>query len=122
MTIGDDSKAVTECGRLPDSSATGPVASATATVPGQAGHHRRHPGKDRITGTKKADVIVALGGNDVVNGLGGNDLVCAGDGNDTVKGGPGKDTLRGEQGKDRLVGGTGKDKLVGGPHQDDVTQ
>jgi uncharacterized delta-60 repeat protein len=80
------------------------------------------PGKDRIRGTKKADVVVALGGNDVVNGLGGNDLVCAGDGDDTVKGGPGKDDLRGEKGKDRLVGGTGRDKLVGGPQQDSVTQ
>jgi uncharacterized delta-60 repeat protein len=79
-------------------------------------------GKDRIKGTRKVDVIVALGGNDVVKGLGGNDVVCAGDGKDRVSGGPGKDRLYGEKGKDRLVGGTGKDRLVGGPDRDTTQQ
>ena len=99
----------------PPPTATPMCQGRTATIVGTAG-------KDRISGTRKADVVVALGGNDVVKGRGGNDLVCAGDGNDTVTGGPGKDTLRGEQGKDRLAGGAGKDKLVGGPQQDVVTQ
>jgi uncharacterized delta-60 repeat protein len=80
------------------------------------------PGQDRIRGTKKADVIVALGGNDKVKALGGNDLVCAGDGADQVVGGGGKDRLYGERGKDRLIGGTGRDRLVGGPDRDSTSQ
>jgi len=80
------------------------------------------PGKDKLNGTKKADVVVSLGGNDVVRGRGGNDVVCAGDGNDTVRGGSGKDRLYGEKGKDRLVGDSGRDRLVGGPGRDITKQ
>jgi len=86
-----------------------------ATIVGSAG-------KDRLKGTAKADVIVALGGNDKVKGLGGDDVICGGDGNDTLLGAGGKDRLYGERGKDRLVGGTGKDRLVGGPDRDTTTQ
>jgi len=104
-------------------------AGKTATIVGTAG-------RDRIRGTRRADVIVALGGNDVITGLdgsdrvcagagndkvaggGGNDTVLAGAGNDTLSGGAGRDTLRGESGRDKLVGGAGRDKLVGGPGRD----
>ncbi len=75
-------------------------------------------GKDDLKGTKRADVIVALGGDDTIKALAGNDLVCAGKGRDTVLGGPGKDRLLGEGGVDTLRGGPGKDKLVGGPGKD----
>ncbi len=80
------------------------------------------PGKDRMRGTAKADVIVALGGNDVVKGLGGKDVVCGGDGADRLVGGAGKDLLLGQRGVDDLVGGSGKDRLVGGPGRDVVHQ
>jgi Ca2+-binding RTX toxin-like protein len=75
-------------------------------------------GKDDLRGTKRADVIVGLGGDDTVRALAGNDLVCAGKGKDTVLGGPGRDRLLGEGGVDALRGGPGKDKLVGGPGKD----
>jgi Tol biopolymer transport system component len=58
---------------------------------------------EKLKGTKRADVIVANGGNDVVNGRGGNDWICGGAGRDTLKGGPGKDKLKGGAGKDKQV-------------------
>jgi hypothetical protein len=61
-----------------------------ATIVGTAG-------ANNLRGTKRADVIAALGGNDAVDGLGGNDLVC---------GGPGLDSI---------VGGAGSDRIDGGP-------
>ena len=96
--------------------------SSPVTCQGQVATIVGTAGKDRIRGTKKADVIVALGGNDKVKALGGNDLVCAGDGADEVVGGGGKDQLYGERGKDRLIGGTGRDRLVGGPDRDTTSQ
>lgn len=80
------------------------------------------PGKDKIRGTRRNDVIVALGGNDVISGLNGNDVICAGAGNDVLSGGRGRDTLRGEAGKDKLVGGPGRDRLVGGAGRDATKQ
>jgi uncharacterized delta-60 repeat protein len=74
--------------------------------------------KNRLKGTKRADVIVALGGNDKVDGRGGNDIICAGSGNDSVVGGPGKDRLYGDSGKDALKGGDGNDSLDGGSGND----
>ncbi len=78
----------------------------TATIVGTAG-------KDRLRGTKRADVIVALGGNDTVAAGAGADLVCGGGGNDRLGGGGGKDRLLGGPGRDRLAGGPGLDRLVG---------
>lgn len=102
--------------------ATDPGPTTTPTCQGRPATLVGTAGKDRLRGTKRADVIVALAGNDVVQGLGGNDLVCAGDGSDRVVGGPGKDRLYGEAGRDRLIGGIGKDRLVGGPDRDVVSQ
>jgi uncharacterized delta-60 repeat protein len=73
---------------------------------------------NRLKGTRRADVIVALGGNDRVDGGRGNDLICAGDGNDNVKGGPGNDRLYGQNGKDSEAGGDGNDRLDGGTGND----
>jgi hypothetical protein len=42
-------------------------------------------GANRLRGTKRADVIAALGGNDSVDALGGNDLVCGGPGFDVCR-------------------------------------
>ena len=71
-------------------------------------------GDDSLTGTNKADVFVAMGGNDTILGLGGNDLVCAAGGNDTIKGAAGADEIRGGGGDDLLKGGDGNDLLKGG--------
>ena len=79
-------------------------------------------GKNRLTGTGAADVIVTGAGNDVVNARGGKDLVCGGNGNDTLRGEGGSDTLRGEAGDDTLVGGSGTDTLLGGPGRDTTIQ
>jgi Ca2+-binding RTX toxin-like protein len=88
-------------------------AGRRATIIGTAG-------RDRLRGTRRADVIVALGGNDRVVALGGNDVVCGGAGDDRLSGGAGRDALRGERGRDRLLGGSGRDRLIGGPGRDRV--
>jgi Ca2+-binding RTX toxin-like protein len=74
--------------------------------------------RNRLRGTRRADVIVALGGNDIVDGRGGNDRICAGSGNDRVKGGDGNDRVDGGSGNDLLDGGAGKDRLAGGIGKD----
>ena len=50
-----------------------------ATIVGTAG-------RDRLRGTRGADVIVALGGNDRVVGRGGRDVICGGRGRDRALG------------------------------------
>jgi uncharacterized delta-60 repeat protein len=78
-------------------------------------------GRDRLKGTSRADVIVALGGDDTISGLGGNDVICGGSGNDKITGGSGNDREYGEAGKDTLSGGDGKDKLSGGAGDDKLS-
>jgi Tol biopolymer transport system component len=99
------------------------------------------PGPDKIKGTKRSDVIIALGGNDQIEGFSGGDTICAGAGKDVVDagpngghggddlvlGGPGDDhlsigpelgTLKGEGGNDVLIGSKGGDNLYGGAGND----
>jgi uncharacterized delta-60 repeat protein len=90
-------------------------AGRAATIVGTAG-------PDRLRGTPRADVIVALGGNDRVAAGRGRDIVCGGRGNDRLAGGPGADRLLGERGRDLLVGGTKRDTCVGGPARDRAAQ
>ena len=63
------------------------------------------PGRDRLRGTRRADVIVALGGNDRVVAGAGRDIVCGGAGDDrlcsaaartltALLGGPGHDRTK----------------------------
>jgi uncharacterized delta-60 repeat protein len=78
-------------------------------------------GRDKLKGTRRADVIVAVGGNDKVDGGGGNDLICGGNGNDSLKGGAGKDKVYGQAGKDSLSGGAGNDTLSGGAGKDHLS-
>ena len=66
-------------------------------------------GKDRLTGTRKADGILGLGGRDILTGRAGKDGLC---------GGPARDKLLGQKGKDTLVGGKGKDRCKGGLGKD----
>jgi hypothetical protein len=83
-----------------------------------------------LKGTRRSDVICALGGNDRVRGGGGNDIVYGGDGNDVIYGGKGRDRLygnagrdrlRAQSGRDRLVGGSGRDRLYGGAGRDSLS-
>ncbi len=76
---------------------------------------------NRLKGTRRADVIVALGGNDRIAAGRGNDLICAGDGNDRVDGGLGNDRLYGQNGNDKLGGASGRDKLSGGNGKDQLS-
>jgi len=78
-------------------------------------------GMDKLKGTRRADVIVALGGNDKVDGRGGNDLICGGNGNDSLKGGAGNDKIYGQAGKDSLSGGADNDSLSGGAGNDKLS-
>lgn len=78
--------------------------------------------RNEIKGTKRADVIVALGGNDRVRGRGGSDRICGGAGKDRLLGGGGNDRLFGGAGKDLLVGGKGRDRLKGGGGKDKEKQ
>ncbi|HRD64030.1 MAG TPA: hypothetical protein PL137_24235, partial [Nocardioides sp.] len=124
IVAGDDGKTNTSAvvyGFLGDTAAA-PQPAATPTCGGRTATIVGTDGKDRLKGTAKADVIVALGGHDVVKGLGGDDVVCGGDGNDRIQGGAGKDRLYGERGRDRLVGGSGRDRLAGGPDRDTTKQ
>jgi streptogramin lyase len=57
--------------------------------------------RDKLKGSRFADVIVGLNGNDKIKGGKGKDRIC---------GGKGKDKLQGGKGKDKLDGGPGKDK------------
>jgi uncharacterized delta-60 repeat protein len=86
-------------------------AGKRATIVGTAG-------RDRLRGTRKADVIVAFGGNDVVKAGRGNDIVCGGAGKDSLAGESGNDRLLGDAGDDRLAGSTGADRLDGGAGND----
>jgi Ca2+-binding RTX toxin-like protein len=70
-------------------------------------------GNNTIRGTRRADVIVAKGGNDRINGRGGNDRICGGGGADTMNGAAGGDRVSGGSGADLLIGGSGNDILRG---------
>jgi len=84
-----------------------------ATVVGTAGN-------DSLLGTKKADVIAALGGDDFVFGKGGNDIICGGGGSDGLNGMGGADQIFGEGGSDYLYPGPGNDRVNGGAENDSV--
>jgi Ca2+-binding RTX toxin-like protein len=73
----------------------------------------------QITGTSKADNIVAWIGNDTLSGGAGNDTIGGGGGNDYLTGGEGADSLDGGSDSDILIGSNGDfDTLVGGAGND----
>jgi CSLREA domain-containing protein len=76
--------------------------------------------KDTLTGTARADGVLAQGGNDTVRSGAGSDKACGGNGNDKLFGEGGNDTLLGEGGNDLLDGGPGSDVCVGGPGTDEL--
>ena len=75
-------------------------------------------GDDTIFGTRKADVIVSLGGKDEISSGGGDDLICTGGGNDSVFSDTGNDRIYGGDGIDYLVAYTGDDRIYGGDGDD----
>jgi predicted AlkP superfamily pyrophosphatase or phosphodiesterase len=88
-----------------------------ATITGTARSDRL---KRRLVGTRRRDVIAALGGNDRVDGRGRADTICGGTGADSLFGGRGNDRVGGGTGRDRLFGGRGKDTLFGGRGNDRI--
>jgi uncharacterized delta-60 repeat protein len=109
-------------GGAPGGGGTGP--NTTGRVPRCGGKKATivgTNGRDRLKGTRKADVIVALGGNDKIDGASGNDVICGGAGNDTISGGNGNDKVYGEAGKDKMSGGAGADKMSGGAGNDTLS-
>lgn len=73
---------------------------------------------DTITGSRRANTIVANGGDDSVFGFGGADMILGGDGNDILEGGTARDILYGEAHSDSLYGGSNNDTLYGGADDD----
>jgi len=79
------------------------------------------PGRDSITGDRRANLIRSLAGGDRISAGGGNDCIRAGTGRDIADGGTGSDVLFGERDRDILSGGTGADLLFGGAAADKLT-
>jgi hypothetical protein len=79
------------------------------------------PGRDRLRGTSRDDVICALGGDDTVEGRDGDDVVFGDAGNDSIEGDDDDDTLYGGEGDDRLRGDDDDDVLSGGPGADSLS-
>jgi CSLREA domain-containing protein len=82
---------------------------------------------DELSGGRRADGMLGLGGDDQLQGSIGSDGICGdggrdrllgGPGPDRIDGGPGRDRIRGERGDDRLRGGGDADLLIGGPGRD----
>jgi hypothetical protein len=78
-------------------------------------------GPDRLTGTRRDDVICGLGGDDTIRAGGGDDIVYGDAGADRADGGDGDDVLYGGDAPDRLRGDRGRDILAGGPGPDTLT-
>jgi Tol biopolymer transport system component len=99
------------------------------------------PGPDVLRGTRRKDVIVAMGGDDEVRSFSRADVICGGPGRDEINAGdngegggsdlvlagPGADRVTlgpelgrafGEGGNDLLLGSKGGDGLYGGPGND----
>jgi len=77
-------------------------------------------GKDKLKGTGKADVIVALSGDDVIKSLGGDDYLCGGSGDDTLKAGAGDDVVLAAGGNDKIDPGPGRNRVKPGKGKDKV--
>jgi VCBS repeat-containing protein len=78
-------------------------------------------GKDTLTGTAGADLLLAQSNNDTLTGEDGNDLLCGDSGGDILSGRGGDDSLGGGSGTDGLTGGAGADSFSGGSGTDTAT-
>jgi RTX calcium-binding nonapeptide repeat (4 copies) len=72
------------------------------------------PGRDRLLGTQRSDVLQGLSGNDFLAGRAGRDLLVGGTGRDRLVGGPGADRLSAEA-------DVARDSVTCGPGADVVT-
>ena len=88
-TTSGRSRSMRLLGDPPPPVAGGAASARRACRAARAGPRRSSAprGRDTLRGTRRADVIVALGGNDTVLARGGNDVVCGGAGNDRLSGG-----------------------------------
>ncbi len=86
-------------------------------------------GKDKLTGTPRADQLRGGGGKDKIKGLedddclfgqaagdkvrgnAGDDVIRGGAGNDKMSGAGGKDDIRAQDGDDKVTGGSGNDRI-----------
>jgi Ca2+-binding RTX toxin-like protein len=75
-------------------------------------------GNDRISGTPRDNIIVALDGSDSIHGLGGNDKIQGNEGADQLYGEAGNDVVQGGTGSDQLYGGDADDIMAGGVDDD----
>lgn len=108
----------------PSQDATSPSAApADAECLGRAVTIAGTTGPDRLVGTGRRDVFLALDGDDVITDVGEGDRVCTGDGDDRVVTieswtdarvdlGTGHDTFRGSA--SRVSGGPGADRVRAG--------
>jgi hypothetical protein len=60
-------------------------------------------GRDRLTGSARANLLDGQGGDDVLTGRGGRDTLIGGGGRDVLSGGSGEDTLELSAGERRAV-------------------
>jgi Ca2+-binding RTX toxin-like protein len=81
---------------------------------------RGGPGRDRVLGGLRADVLLGGRGADFIRGRGGADRLYGGAGDDLMIAGPGLDRAFGQAGDDEIHGGTGSDRLQGGPGEDNL--
>ncbi len=84
-------------------------------------------GNDRLRGTNKNDLIIALEGDDVIDGSNGHDCIISltgntkidgGNGNDVIVSGSGDDIIDGGNGRDTIMAGAGNDRITGGNDND----
>lgn len=78
-------------------------------------------GDDRLTGTRRGDVIQGLGGDDRISGGRGSDRICGGAGDDVLRGGRSgrrANRLYGGRDGDFLDGRYGRSLCEGGPGVD----
>jgi len=76
------------------------------------------PGRDRLIGGPRADLVFGKRGADFIRARGGADRILGGPDDDLIVSGPGADRSLGGAGDDRVYGGLGDDVLRGGPGDD----
>ena len=70
--------------------------STTTTVTVKAGGN----GRDTLSGTSGADLLLGQNGDDTLSGMGGSDVLCGANGNDRLSGDGGSDSFDGGSGTD----------------------
>lgn len=68
--------------------------------------------KNKIRGTKRADVLTGTADRDIVIAKGGDDTITTFEGNDKIKAGSGDDIITSGTGMDKVWGGKGLDVFV----------